>query len=130
MIRTGLTDPSLDVNADAFIPCRNLLFLTIGSAYAYQVGANAVSIGLLSEENKIFPDQSRTFVDHAEAVIESVVYKKINLLTPLMEFNKGEVIALAKERAISGTYSCHSGTEIGCGICISCLEVNNSTKEN
>ena len=59
LISSGLTDSSKRVNEDAFLPGRNLLFLLAGCAYAYQVNANAVAIGLLSEEAHLFPDQTR-----------------------------------------------------------------------
>ena len=130
VIRTGLTDRSQDVNANAFVPCRNLLFLVIGASYAYQVGAEAVAIGLLSEANRIFPDQTQSFVHQTEALVESILYRRIQLLAPLIEFTKAEVIALAREKGIKDTYSCHSGDEERCGMCISCLEFESSEKEN
>src|SRR3989338_9493726 len=37
LIASGLTNASLRINEDAFLPGRNLLFLLAGSAYAYQV---------------------------------------------------------------------------------------------
>src|SRR5438105_3361027 len=57
VISSGLTDRRLRINEDAFLPGRNLLFLSIGASYAYRAKANGVAIGLLSEEFKIFPDQ-------------------------------------------------------------------------
>src|SRR6266849_3483305 len=58
LVRSGLTDARLHVVEDAFTPGRNLLFLLLGGAYAYEVGANAVTIGLLSEATSLFPDQT------------------------------------------------------------------------
>ena len=49
--------------------------------------------------------------------------KEINVATPLFEFSKADVLALAKQRGITDTYSCHEGKEKPCGRCISCLEV-------
>jgi len=43
------------------MPGRNMMFLLIGGAYAYQVGAAAVAIGLLNEASSIFPDQTKDF---------------------------------------------------------------------
>ncbi len=129
-IHSGLTDPTMDVNVDAFTPCRNLLFIVLGAAYAYEVKADAIAIGLLSEENHIFPDQSRAFIEMAEKVIELAVYNKIKVLTPLIHLSKAEVVAIAEEKDITGTYSCHSGTEDACGHCVACLEYQISDKEN
>src|SRR3954451_23853635 len=47
LIRSGLTDASLDVVDEAFTPGRNALFLLVGAAYAVTVGAEAVALGLL-----------------------------------------------------------------------------------
>jgi len=58
LIASGLTREELDVKANAFTPGRNLMFLLMGSAYAYQQGASSVAIGLLTEEFSLFPDQN------------------------------------------------------------------------
>lgn len=123
LIISGLTSESKDVKAEAFTPGRNFLFILVGAAYAYQAGANAVSIGLLSEQYSLFPDQRKNFVEAAEQTIRLALNKEINVATPLFEFSKADVVALAKQRGITDTYSCHEGKEKPCGHCISCLEV-------
>ena len=127
IIASGLTSPDLDVRRDAFTPGRNLMFLVMGSAYAFQVSAAAVSIGLLSEEFSLFPDQRQLFISRAESAIEAALGREIRILTPLFDFGKADVVRLAAKKGITGTYSCHMGDEIPCGDCISCLEFQ--TKE-
>lgn len=122
IIASGLTNRNLDVRKDAFTPGRNLMFLLMGSAYAYQISASAVAIGLLSEEFSLFPDQRRSFIKQAETAIEAAIGRNIKILTPLFEFCKADVVKLAAEMGITGTYSCHMGDETPCGHCISCLE--------
>ncbi len=123
LIVSGLTNKEKDVKRDAFTPGRNLLFLIVGAAYAFQIGANAVAIGLLSEQFSLFPDQKLTFIKAAENAVQVALNRTIRILTPLFEFNKIDVVALASKRGIVGTYSCHKGTEIPCGYCVSCLEL-------
>jgi 7-cyano-7-deazaguanine synthase len=41
----------------------------------------------------------------------------------LSQFSKADVVQLARRKGVYGTYSCHAGTRIPCGRCISCLEV-------
>ena len=48
----------------------------------------------------------------------------IKILTPLRSFYKQDVVALAKEKKIFDTYSCHSGSKMPCGKCIACEEYN------
>jgi 7-cyano-7-deazaguanine synthase len=122
LLSSGLTDPSKQIFEDAFLPCRNLLFLTVGGAYAHQCGANAVAIGLLDEAFSLFPDQTKAFVGDAEALISKSLGHPMRVLTPLMSFSKAEVVSIAKAKRISGTYSCHAGTDTPCGVCVACRE--------
>jgi len=122
VIISGLTSQKLDVKNDAFTPGRNLLFLLMGSAYAHQLGISAVAIGLLSEQFSLFPDQRLPFLAQAEAAIEAAMGYRVKVITPLIEFGKADVLRLANEKGVSGTYSCHMGESQACGRCIACLE--------
>lgn len=122
LIHSGLTDPSLHVVKDAFTPGRNMLFLLTAAAYAYQVGADAVSIGLLHESASLFPDQTSAFLQDAEHLIKRCLGRDIKVIAPLAEFHKVDVVALAKQKGIQNTYSCHIGDENACGECIACNE--------
>ncbi len=122
LIRSGLTDPTRHVMEDAFTPGRNLLFLLIGGAYAYQVGANAVSIGLLTERTSLFPDQTSGFVANAEELLSECLGRRLGVLMPLSDFTKRDVVSMAHKKKIRGTYSCHVGRDSPCGKCISCRE--------
>lgn len=101
VIISGLTSDSLHIKEDAFTPTRNLLFLVVGAAYAFQVGANAVSIGFLSEEFSLFPDQTQAFIGKAEDVIHTALGRYIKVSAPLSAFSKADVVELAREKGIS-----------------------------
>lgn len=122
LIRSGLTDPSLDIVENAFTPGRNMLFLLAAASYAYQVNADAISIGLLHESTSLFPDQTSTFLADAEHMIGRCMGRRIHVLAPLAQFRKQDVVALAREKGIEGTYSCHRGEANPCGACIACNE--------
>ena len=126
IISCGLTDPNKRINEDAFLPGRNMMFLVAGAAYAYQVKANGVAIGLLDEEYRIFPDQGTVFVTKCKEILSIAIGNPIQVVAPLMKFSKGDVLELAKARGIEGTYSCHMGSEEPCGVCISCIEIKNA----
>ena len=128
-IPSGLTDPKLRVNEDAFLPGRNLLFVLAGAAHAYKVQANSVAIGLLDPADRLFPDQTKEFLQDAERVIETAIGRHISVLAPLINFTKTDVLMMASERGIEQTYSCHSGTDEPCGVCIACLEIINAKGE-
>jgi len=123
VVPSGLTNQSLDVFEDAFLPGRNLLLLLAAASYAYSQQSNAVAIGLLSEESHLFPDQTADFLASATHAFDVAFGHHITLVAPLMSLTKGEVISLATERGIHDTYSCHTGSSSPCGRCVSCREI-------
>lgn len=125
-ITSGLTSKKLDVTKDAFTPGRNLLFLLMASSYAVQKGVSTISIGLLTEKTSLFPDQTESFLSSAEKTISVAMGKKLKIVAPLSSFTKSDVVAMANQRKITGTYSCHLGAARPCGKCISCREFKNT----
>lgn len=128
-ILSGITSTNKKLMEEAFLPGRNLMFLLMGAAYAIQCETNAVCIGLLNEKTHLFPDQTDCFLREAENMIEISMGKSISILTPLREFFKADVIALAEKKGMKDSYSCHSGNIEPCGKCISCEELEFSRTE-
>lgn len=128
LISTGITDSTKHIHKDAYLPGRNLLFLTVASAYAQDNGVKKVAIGLLSERTHLFPDQTERFIVNANIAVNEAMNNDLVIVTPLIQFVKSDVIKLAKHYnlPIADTYSCHSGQKKYCGKCISCLEIINS----
>lgn len=122
LIKSGITNKSKHIFFDAFLPNRNLLFLLLASSYAYDVQATSVAIGLLNDSNHIFYDQTSQFVNSVNKLITKTLDYNIKFITPLIKFNKQQVVVLAKKKEIKGTYSCHKGNSEPCGECISCRE--------
>ncbi|WP_430251476.1 7-cyano-7-deazaguanine synthase [Neorhizobium sp. DAR64860/K0K1] len=121
-LSTGLTDATKDVVADAFTPCRNLLFIVSAAAIGYKYGIDKIVLGLLSEKSAIFPDQSDDFIRDAESAVASALGVRFTIILPLRDFVKAEVLKLAQQLGVTDYYSCHAGTEIPCGKCIACSE--------
>lgn len=120
---SALTTESKDLKEEAFLPGRNLLFLVAGAGFAYSIDSSSVAIGLV--ENPLFPDQTSQFVKKAGNAVEEALGEKIQLLTPLLDMDKREILHLALSEGLpfSKTYSCHSGTPIPCQTCIACEEL-------
>ncbi|MBA56825.1 MAG: 7-cyano-7-deazaguanine synthase [Pseudomonadales bacterium] len=121
VITSGLTDKTKHIVDEAFLPGRNLLFLLIASSFAVQNDCRSVSIGLLREDTAIFPDQTDDFLISAEHTISKAMGQTIEIVAPLRDFYKKDVIDMANEKGIS-SYSCHVGGDEPCGVCISCKE--------
>jgi 7-cyano-7-deazaguanine synthase len=123
LIRSGLTDPMRDVVEDAFTPGRNALFIIVGASYAATRGASAVAIGLLDERYRLFPDQSRVFLESAQEFVYRALGQEVAVVAPLIRMAKANVVELARQRGFFGqTYSCHQGGPEPCGRCIACRE--------
>lgn len=123
-IRSGITDTTKEIVKDAFLPCRNLLFLVVGGAFAFQSGGSFVAIGLLSQEYALFEDQKKCFLDSTEKTLGLALGFDLKVLAPLFDFSKSDAIVLARDKGIDvrDVYSCHAGTVEPCGRCISCIE--------
>jgi len=121
-IPSGITDEKLDIEKQAFLPTRNLLFLTVGAAYAYSQSAYGVAIGILA--NPIFPDQTKEFIITAEKTIRTALGSDIVVLAPLISLDKRDTLNLAikYKLPIDLMSYCHSKAEKPCGSCISCKE--------
>lgn len=121
-VKSGLTNKAFDVVKDAFLPGRNMLFLLVAASIAADRSLSTIAIGLLNEEHSLFSDQTGRFLSSASECLALATGKPLNVIAPLIAFNKPDVVALARERGLTGTYSCHRGTAKPCGKCISCNE--------
>ena len=127
-IPCGLTHKSLRINEDAFLPGRNLLFALAGAAHAFIVQSDSIALGLLDPKDHLFLDQTGEFVKECERIIEVAMGKAISVLTPLIEFSKSDVLAMAATRGLLDAYSCHAGGDTPCGVCIACVEISSAKK--
>lgn len=122
LIPSGITDSKLDIERDAFLPNRNLMFLTMAAAYGFQRDAFVISIGLLSSH--IFPDQTKEFIEKAKTAISESLNADIRIMLPLIDLDKYDVLRLGIKHnsPLDLAYFCHAGLDEPCGKCISCQE--------
>jgi 7-cyano-7-deazaguanine synthase len=111
---------------NTFVPGRNILFLTLASIYAYQVGAEAVITGISETDFSGYPDCRNKFVTSQNNAIELGMDYKLRIETPLMYLNKAETWALADHHKQFdlirvNTLTCYNGVKgNGCGNCDAC----------
>lgn len=111
---------------NTFVPGRNILFLTLASIYAYQVGAEAVITGVCETDFSGYPDCRHEFVRSMNNAIELGMDYKLRIETPLMYLNKAETWALADHHKQldlihDNTLTCYNGVKgSGCGDCDAC----------
>jgi len=107
---------------DLYLPYRNLLFLSIASAYAQSIGANNVYSAFINSNHAKEIDCSMEFFTRLETLLESYGSVKINM--PYRELSKTEVakLGISLGAPIAQTYSCQANSENPCGACPNCVD--------
>lgn len=131
---SALTDSSIEVPMDevqsgkvpvTYVPFRNAHLLSIAISWAEVVGCSDIYIGAVEEDSSGYPDCRREFFDAYEAAanLGTKPETKINLLTPLIEMSKGEIVkkGIELKTPFNLTWSCYKNDDKACGHCDSCL---------
>jgi len=112
-----------------YVPARNTVFLSYALAWAEVVAADAIYIGVNFLDYSGYPDCRPAYIKAFQNVINlatktGVEGGIINLVTPLIDLTKGEIIKAGVRLGVeySLTVSCYQATEGGlaCGRCDSC----------
>ncbi|MGL5007653.1 MAG: 7-cyano-7-deazaguanine synthase QueC [Plesiomonas sp.] len=109
-----------------FVPGRNILFLTLASIYAYQIGAKNVITGVCETDFSGYPDCRDEFVQALNHAITLGMGRTVQFDTPLMWLNKAETWALADyygrlSWVRENTLTCYNAIAgDGCGECAAC----------
>ncbi|MGL4601847.1 MAG: 7-cyano-7-deazaguanine synthase QueC [Plesiomonas sp.] len=111
---------------NTFVPGRNILFLTLASIYAYQIGAKNVITGVCETDFSGYPDCRDEFVRALNHAITLGIGREVQFDTPLMWLNKAETWALADHYGRlswvrKNTLTCYNAIAgDGCGKCAAC----------
>ncbi len=109
-----------------FVPGRNILFMTLASIYAYQVGADTVITGVCETDFSGYPDCRDEFIRALNHSVNLGMARDLRFETPLMWLNKAETWALADywqqlDLVKNQTLTCYNGIQgDGCGHCAAC----------
>lgn len=132
---SALTDKSIEVPDDGeekgipvtYVPARNMIFLSLASAYAEVIGAETIFTGVSSVDYSGYPDCRPEFIASMSETINlatksGVTDHHLTIKTPLMHLTKGETVRLGTELGVPYqlTTSCYNGEEEACGTCDSC----------
>lgn len=110
-----------------YVPARNLIFLSnaLSLAESLQIrgeGFFDIFVGFKNEGIEPFPDATLEFLEKLNSVSEIATKGKFKIFAPLIEKDKEDVVALAKELGVdfTRTFSCYVGGEKHCGNCLAC----------
>lgn len=108
---------------NAFIPYRNLLFLTLAAQYAYKTGSGVITTGLRGG----FPDCTAEFERNVQVMLHLTVPDYlVRIDTPTHRSRKdtlllGQTLPGCME-ALAYSLTCFEGTTPPCGHCLPCLK--------
>jgi len=110
---------------NTFVPGRNLIFLTLAAAYAYQKEADHLVTGVAQTDYSGYPDcRAETIVALQRAIALGMEYE-LEIHTPLMHLSKAETVKLASKvgalGAMAFTHTCYNGKRPPCGRCPACV---------
>jgi len=132
---SALTDRSLAVprhtdDADAipitYVPARNLIFLSLAAAYAEDIGAERIIIGVNAVDFSGYPDCRPAFIEAFERAVRSGTKAgdRLAVEAPLIALSKKEIVEWGVRLGVdhSLTHSCYDPASDGaaCGTCDSC----------
>jgi len=112
-----------------YVPARNLIFLSLASAFAETVGANKLVIGANVVDYSGYPDCRPEFLNSFAKTVAlgtkaGVEGADFEVVAPLLHLDKSEIIQLGLSLGVDYTMtrSCYDPNEDGspCGHCDSC----------
>ncbi len=108
-----------------YVPFRNAHFLSVGVSWAEVIGARAIYIGAVAEDNSGYPDCRPEYYRVFQELIRvgTKPETEIEMATPVIQMKKSEIIRRGRELGapLHLTWSCYQGEDEACGRCDSCL---------
>lgn len=109
---------------NTFVPGRNLLFLTVAAAFAYQRDLRDLVIGACETDYSGYPDcREQTMRALAQALSLGLDYP-IVIHTPLMHLTKAQTVHLAQTvgafELLAYSHTCYEGVFPPCQVCPAC----------
>lgn len=106
-----------------WVPARNMVFLSIGAAFAENYGCELITTGFDREEAATFPDNTVEFIDRFNRVLEYGTLSMSVVFAPLKDMDKKDIVRRGIEihAPLELSWSCYLSGEKPCGACESCV---------
>lgn len=109
---------------NTFVPGRNLLFLTVAAAFAYQRDLRDLVIGACETDYSGYPDCREHTMRALEKALSLGLDYPIVIHTPLMHFTKAQTVHLAQAvgalEFLAYSHTCYEGVFPPCQACPAC----------
>lgn len=106
------------------VPNRNMLLLSLATAWAVDCKATTVSYAAHSGDHAIYPDCREVFAQGMDSVMQVCDWHSVRLNRPFVEKDKAAICKLGADLSVpfKQTWSCYLGTDLHCGRCGTCIE--------
>lgn len=106
------------------VPNRNMLLLSITTAWAVSVKADLIAYAAHAGDHTIYPDCRKEFIDKLAEAIAIADWHSVKLFAPFAEISKADIAKLGQEikAPMELSWSCYKGQEFHCGTCGTCVE--------
>ncbi|MEK7545043.1 MAG: 7-cyano-7-deazaguanine synthase QueC [Patescibacteria group bacterium] len=108
-----------------FVPGRNIFFLTLAAAYAYDRGIHDLVTGVCETDYSGYPDCRENTMKSLEKTLSYGMDYQFKIHTPLMFLTKAKTVELIKKLGhldlLALTHTCYKGKNPPCKKCPSCI---------
>jgi 7-cyano-7-deazaguanine synthase len=109
---------------NTFVPGRNLIFMTLAAAWAYQLGCAELVTGVCQTDFSGYPDCRESTMQALQTALREGMAAPFTIHTPLMQLTKAESVHLAAEvgalELLALSHTCYNGAVPPCGSCPAC----------
>lgn len=119
-----ITQVTGDPQPLTYVPNRNMIFLSLGAAYAETQGATDIYYGAQNHDMYGYWDTTPDFLQRLNAVFALNRKTPIQIKAPFVNYSKTDILRLGLELEVDygQTWSCYAGGDLACGQCPTCTE--------
>lgn len=118
----GITQGKDLAGAKAFVPGRNLIFLSIAAGIAESAKVGYIATGNIKDGR--YPDNQPAFTTAFDNILPHALSEGVHVrcLAPVNHLTKVEVVRLGHQLHVplNATWSCYTSGQLHCGVCASC----------
>ncbi len=108
----------------SFVPGRNLVFLTLAAARAWQVGAANLVTGVCQTDYSGYPDCRADTMAALQTALRLGMDAPFVIHTPLMALTKAATVLMLRDLGhldwLADSHTCYNGSQPPCGTCPAC----------
>lgn len=110
---------------NSFVPGRNLVFITLAAAYAWQRGISELVTGVCQTDYSGYPDCRQDTMDSLQESLRRGMAAPFTIHAPLMHLTKAQTVTLITQLGrldlLRLSHTCYNGAIPPCGTCPACV---------